>query len=202
MMNPKLKEGDRIICYHMEGELGVPPGTKGTVSGVSRDPFESSDGQEIIRVNWDNGSRLSLLTATDFWKLDKEKVTESVKEPPEYSAFKKSNEIFENFDWRYLRDFLVAVREAGPVNMLEAGPFLIGGKEWIDRYFGEGREDDPKFQKVLDMAERARDIMIAGTVKYLDKNKEGWEIEDAQRYLREFAKKMMNIYISFPLPNR
>ena len=50
MMNPEVKEGDRIICYHMEGELGVPPGTKGTVRGVGRDPFELvNDEKNIIK---------------------------------------------------------------------------------------------------------------------------------------------------------
>ena len=202
MMNPEVKEGDRIICYHMEGELGVPPGTKGTVRGVGRDPFELVNDEKIIRVNWDNGSQLSLLTTTDFWKLDKESMSEQVREPAEYSSFKKATDIFENFDWRYLRDFLVAVRGAGPVNMFEAGPFLIGGKEWIDRYYGEGREDDERFQKVLEMADTARDKMIAGTVNYLNKNKENWELEDAERYLRNFAKKMMSVYIGFPIPQR
>lgn len=202
MMNPEVKVGDRIICYHMEGELGVPPGTKGTVKGVGRDPFELVNDEKIIRVSWDNGSQLSLLTTTDFWKLDKDRVSEAVHEPSEYSAFKKAADIFENFDWRYLRDYLVAVRDAGPVNMFEAGPFLIGGKEWIDRYYGQGHEDDPEFQKVLEMADTARDKMIAGTVNYLNKNKENWELEDAERYLKTFAKKMMSVYISFPIPQR
>jgi len=202
MMNPEVKVGDRIICYHMEGELGVPPGTKGTVISLGRDPFEMGIDEKIIRVKWDNGSQLSLLTTTDFWKKDKDQVTEAANEPTEYSVFKRASDIFENFDWRYLRDFLVAVRDAGPVNMFEAGPFLIGGKEWIDRYYGEGREDDPEFQKVLEMADTARDKMIAGTVNYLNKNKENWELEDAERYLNIFAKKMMSVYISFPLPQR
>ncbi len=39
MMNPEVNVGDRVVCYHMEGELGVPPGTKGTVTAISRDPF-------------------------------------------------------------------------------------------------------------------------------------------------------------------
>lgn len=202
MMNPEVKVGDRIICYHMEGELGVPPGTKGTVVSLGKDPFEMGVDEKIIRVKWDNGSQLSLLTTTDFWKKDKDQVTEAAREPSEYSVFKSATDIFENFDWRYLRDFLVAVRDAGPVNMFEAGPFLIGGKEWIDRYYGEGREDDPEFQKVLEMADTAKDKMIAGTVKYLNKNKEEWELEDAERYLKKFAQKMMSIYISFPLPQR
>jgi hypothetical protein len=52
------------------------------------------------------------------------------------------------------------------------------------------------------MADTARDKMIAGTVNYLNKNKEGWELEDAERYLRTFAKKMMSVYIGFPIPQR
>ena len=69
-------------------------------------------------------------------------------------------------------------------------------------FVGWGREDDERFQKVLEMADTARDKMIAGTVNYLNKTKEGWELEDAQRYLRTFAKKMMSVYIGFPIPRR
>jgi len=68
MINPEVKTGDRIICYHMESELSVPPGTKGTVVRVSRDPFESND-EKIVEVKWDNGSKLSLLSSQDIWKL-------------------------------------------------------------------------------------------------------------------------------------
>jgi len=199
MINPEVKPGDRVIIYHMEGEISVPPGTEGTVTGVSRDPFESDDTENIVMVKWDNGSSLSMLSSTDVWKVIKPTLKE-VNEPSEYATFKKSKDTFENFDWRYIRDFLVAVRDAGPVNMFEAGPFLIGGKEWIDRYHGEGREDDPKFQKVLEMADTVRDKMIAGTIEYLNKNKNEWELEDAEKYLRQFAKKMMSVYIGFPIP--
>jgi hypothetical protein len=51
MINPEVKTGDRIICYHMESELSVPPGTKGTVVRVSRDPFESNDEKIVEKVN-------------------------------------------------------------------------------------------------------------------------------------------------------
>ena len=70
-LNPRLKEGDRVICYHMDGETGVPPGTEGTVTKISRDPFEPNGDELIIEVNWDNGSTLALVSVTDAWKKPK-----------------------------------------------------------------------------------------------------------------------------------
>ena len=68
-LNPPLEVGDRVICYHMEGETTVTPGTKGVVTAISRDPFESVDADEkIISVDWDNGSHLALISSTDAWK--------------------------------------------------------------------------------------------------------------------------------------
>lgn len=67
-LNPPLQIGDRIICYHMEGEVHAPIGIKGTVTRISKDPFESDSDEEIISVDWDNGSTLSLLSTTDAWK--------------------------------------------------------------------------------------------------------------------------------------
>jgi hypothetical protein len=196
MMNPKVKIGDRIICYHMEGELGVPPGTKGTVKKIGRDPFESQ-GEEIISVDWDNGSRLSLLSTTDYWKLDKERIKESVNPGAEYSYFKQNPEIFTNFDWKFLRDYLYLVREAGPVNMFESAPFLISGKERLERYYGEGREDNEDFQKVLEMADQARDKMIQGTLKYMESKGKEIEIDEVNRLFQKMAVKIVQLYVAF-----
>jgi hypothetical protein len=68
-MNPKLKINDMIICYHMEGETSVPPGTVGTVKSIGQDPFEPGNDDIIIGVKWDNGSSLALVSSTDAWKL-------------------------------------------------------------------------------------------------------------------------------------
>jgi hypothetical protein len=67
-LNPQLKVGDKIICYHMEGELGVPPGTSGRVTGITKDPFEFDSDEQIISVDWENGSKLSMISSTDAWK--------------------------------------------------------------------------------------------------------------------------------------
>ena len=76
-LNPELQKGDKIICLHMDGEIGVPPGTIGEVRRVTKDPFEK-DGK-LIEVSWENGSRLSLVSTTDAWKkIPEETIQESV----------------------------------------------------------------------------------------------------------------------------
>ena len=41
-LNPELKVGDKIICYHMEGETSVSPGTTGTVKDRKSTRLNSS----------------------------------------------------------------------------------------------------------------------------------------------------------------
>jgi hypothetical protein len=66
MFNPKVKEGDRIVCIQMQGESDtVPVGTKGTVQRIVKTPFGDQ-----IEVNWENGSKLSLLMDEDVWMLE------------------------------------------------------------------------------------------------------------------------------------
>ena len=148
VLNPELKSGDKIVCYHMEGETGVPPGTTGVVSNVGRDPFEK-DGN-IIYVSWENGSRLSLISATDAWKKIAEEIQEQTGSP-EYDYFQKNPEVFENFDYKFFKKYLLKLRKSGVVNMFQAAPFLYSGKEWIDRYHGENQEDNEAHRLVQDV---------------------------------------------------
>lgn len=196
-LNPTLKEGDRVVCYHMDGETGVPPGTEGTVRRISRDPFEPSGDELIIEVNWDNGSTLALVSSTDAWKKSKEKVQESTGSVT-YDYFSKNPEIFENFDWRFLRDFLYKLRDSGVVNMFHASPFLYSGKEWIERYYGENKEDNESFQEVLEMADKSKDKMIQGLMKYMEsKNMDIDDIGKVNNLVERLSKKITQLYITF-----
>ena len=196
-LNPRLKEGDRVICYHMDGETGVPPGTKGTVTRIGRDPFEPNGDELIIEVNWDNGSTLALVSVTDAWKKPKEKIQESTGSVT-YDYFKENPEIFENFDWRFLRDFLYKLRDSGVVNMFQSSPFLYSGKQWIDRNHGENQEDNESFQEVLEMADESKHKMIQGLFKYMEsKNIDMDDMGMVNRLIEKFASKIVNLYISF-----
>ena len=197
-LNPPVKSGDRIICYHMDGETGVPAGTKGTVVTVTRDPFETDTDGQIIGVNWENGSKLSLLTTTDAWKKVVEEIQEQVTGSPEYDFFSKNPEVFENFDYKFFKKYLLKLRESGVVNMFQASPFLYSGKEWIDRYHGEHQEDNEAFQEVLEMAEEVKNKMIQGLLKYMESK--NMDIDDMSRFnnlINKFAMKINQFYMTF-----
>ena len=196
-LNPPVKPGDKIVCYHMDGETGVPAGTFGVVKTVSRDPFETETDGQIIGVDWENGSKLSLLTTTDAWK----KVVEEIQEQtgsPEYDFFSKNPEIFENFDYRFFKKYLLKLRESGVINMFQASPFLYSGREWIDRYHGENQEDNEAFQEVLEMAENAKNKMIQGLLKYMEsKNMDVDDMSRVNNLINRFAMKINQFYMTF-----
>jgi hypothetical protein len=196
-LNPKVNVGDRIMCFHMEGETGVPPGTIGTVTRIGRDPFESAD-DVLINVKWDNGSGLALISSTDAWKLaPKENIKEQTRSK-EYNYFRENPDIFENFDNKFFKKYLLKLRESGIINMFQAAPFLYSGKEWIDRYYGENEEDNEAFQEVLEMADESKHKMIQGLMKYMESK--DLDFEDMNRVnslMNRFAMKINQFYITF-----
>jgi hypothetical protein len=198
-LNPTLKEGDKVVCYHMDGETGVPPGTEGTVRRISRDPFEPNGDELIIEVNWDNGSTLALVSSTDAWKKPKERVQEaSTTGDRHYDYFSKNPEIFENFDWRFFKEFLNKLRDSSVVNMFQARPFLYSGREWIDRYHGENEEDNEAFQEVLEMAEESKMKLVQGLMKYMESKKLDMDDMSRVNHLAEkFASKIVQLYMTF-----
>ena len=195
-LNPQLSSGDRIMCLHMDGETDVTPMTTGTVRSVIRDPFED-DGQ-IINVDWDNGSRLGLVSVTDSWiKAPQEQIEEQTGSR-EYDFFSKNPEIFENFDYKFLVKYLYKLRESSVINMFQAAAFLYAGREWIDRYYGENEEDNESFQELLDMAEECRNKMIQGLMKYMEsKNMELDDMSRVNSLLKRLADKIVQLYVAF-----
>jgi hypothetical protein len=194
-LNPKLVKGDRIMCLHMDGETGVPMGTTGTVRSATKDPFEPDS--EIINVNWDNGSTLGLLSITDRWVKVAQETLKEQAGTSEYDFFNENPEVFENFDWRFLREFLNKLRDASPVNMLQSQPFLYSGREWIDRYYGEDQEDNVDFQEVLEMANEAKNKMIQGVLKYMESEGIEIDLDKVNRLIKKFASMILKLYISF-----
>jgi hypothetical protein len=196
-LNPELKVGDMIMCFHMEGETGVPPGTRGIVTGISRDPFESEN-DKLINVDWDNGSNLALISSTDAWKKVFREITEANTGDRHYDFFSKNPEVFENFDWRFFREFLNKLRDSSVTNMFQSAPFLYSGKEWIDRYHGEDQEDNESFQEVLEMADESKHKMVQGVIKYMtSKNLDLDDMSKVNYYASKFASKIVQLYMTF-----
>jgi hypothetical protein len=196
-LNPELKVGDMIMCFHMEGETGVPPGTVGEVTSITRDPFESPD-DKLINVSWENGSNLALISSTDAWKKVSKEITESNTGDPHYNFFSKNPEIFENFDWRFFREYLYKLRDSGVINMFQAAPFLYSGREWIDRYHGENQEDNEPFQEVLEMADESKNKLVQGLIKYMTtKSIDMDDMSKVNHYASKFANKIVHLYMTF-----
>jgi hypothetical protein len=198
-LNPELNVGDKIILYHMEGETSVPPGTFGIVKSITRDPFETED-DKIITVKWENGSTLNLVTTTDSWKkINQETIEEQNRGSidPNWKFMTQNEDIFDHFDWRWLREFLNKVRNSGIVNMYGAAPLLFAGKDHIDRYYGEGREDEEDFQAVLDDAEESKNKIVQGVMSYMIANNKSLDdMNMVNRYANNFSQKILGLYIA------
>lgn len=192
-LNPPLKIGDRIVCYHMEGETSVSAGTEGTVKNIVRDPFEK-DGQ-LIEVQWDNGSSLSLVSSVDAWKkIESDTINEQM--DPDWEFVITNEDLFLNFDYQWFREFLMKMRNSGIINMLGAAPLIYAGKTHIDRYYGEGREDDDVFQEFLEDCDVARIKLVQGVMRYMEN--EGLDIDDldvVNSFARKFSKLLLSWYM-------
>ena len=195
MLNPPLEVGDKVICYHMENETDVLPGTVGTVTKIQRDPFE--DEGDIISVDWENGSTLALVSVTDAWKKLKEKTIEEQTGSKEYDFYQKNSDIFNNFDWKFFRKYMDKVRETGVVNVFAAAPLLYSGKQHIDRYYGENPSNPDEFEELLDMADEARDKMAQGVISWMESNGKEVELNSVNRNLPRLAQKLIQLWMNF-----
>lgn len=193
-LNELPKIGETIMCLHMDGETSVPPGTIGVVKKIEKDPFEADD--YLITVKWENGSSLALVTSVDAWKkVGDSKINEQADRTWKYMV--ENPDIFEHFDWRWLEQFLYKIRDSGVVNMFGAAPLLYGGREHIDRYYGEGKEDDEKFQEVLDDADESKNKIIQGVVNYMNANNKDLDnMSMVNNYARNFSNKIVGLYVA------
>jgi hypothetical protein len=82
--------------------------------------------------------------------------------------------------------------------MYGSAPFLYSGPEHIERYYGEGREDDETFQKLLEESDKAKNVFVAGLLKWM--GLENLEIDDmnkVNRYADRISKSLVQYYILF-----
>lgn len=196
-LNPILEVGDRVICYHMDGEMNVPPGTKGVVIKIQNDPIVANS--MMYKVNWDNGQTLPLLSDADTWKKIKKEIKEQATGDPLYDIFRNNPDVFRNFDLQFFRDFLIKLRNSGIVNMFGAYPLIYAGRDHIERYYGEGREDDETFQELLEIADLSRDKMVQGIFKYLESKNQDLSLDEIDMnkinsLANKFSKDLFLIY--------
>ena len=166
-MNPELEVGDRVVLLSMSGE-DLIAGIKGT---VTRKSFVIDQTQ--YNVDWDNGSRLSLLANEDKYVLlkdlegrknrNKENITEM-----DAKLIHDNREIFENFNMNLLWKYYMALQKSGITNMMAAAQYFYLGKERIAHEF-HYKETNEHFDEVLEMADEVKNNLISGVLKIMDK---------------------------------
>lgn len=201
MINPELQIGDKVICLHMDGESSIMPGTKGVVYRITKVFGDTQYG-----VEWENGSRLDLISSVDAWdseenyekrklkKIQKKDITES----SNYEANKRliaNIDIFKFFNMKFLQKYLIMVRNSGITNMFGASPYLYVGKNKIEQEMLYKDLEGDEYDDMLDNADQARDEMISGTVKYLESNNKEISVENVQRFLPRLAVKVVENYM-------
>lgn len=201
MINPELQIGDKVICLHMDGESSIMPGTKGVVNRITKVFGDTQYG-----VEWENGSRLDLISSVDAWdseenyekrklkKIQKKDITES----SNYEANKRliaNIDIFKFFNMKFLQKYLIMVRNSNITNMFGASPYLYVGKNKIEREMLYKDLEGDEYDDMLDNADQARDEMISGTVKYLESNNKEISVENVQKFLPRLAVKVVENYM-------
>jgi hypothetical protein len=196
MINPKLNKGDRVVLLHMDGEMSVPPGTLGTVKSHT-----VVFGDDQYSIEWDNGSRLSIISSVDLWDLEDnvKKKPKKINETDEFERNKRlinNVDVFKNFNMKFLKDYLLMVRESSIVNMFAAGPYLYIGKDRIEHEFKyKDISNEEEFNKVLENADRAQAEMINGVIKVLESQNKEVSMENINRYLSKYSNKVLENYI-------
>ena len=189
MINPKLKPGERVVLLHMGGETSVLPGTWGTVKKV----YELF-GTDQYDVEWDNGSTLSLIGDEDMWD-NKERKKKSIKEDIGNDFFMKNIDVFKYFNMKFLKKYLLMIRESSITNMLAAAPYLYMGRERIEHEFKyKNIHNEDAFEEVLDHADQAQAEMINGVINYLEEKGIDEDMGNINRYLHRFASKIVQTY--------
>lgn len=201
-INPKLKSGDRVIVIYMKDKYSrVPVGVGGVVVSVGEDPFEKDE--QIIQVDWDNGSKLALLSSEDLWILEKDIKKQKIKEQysPNINELFALKDIFKYSDEKVFFEFLKKIRESGLVNMFESSQFVASGPEYLERFikFDEiknGKEyDEDMVEELLDLSQKSKDEVIRIAIRIIENQGKEVTLENVQRTVRNLEPKILRYYI-------
>jgi hypothetical protein len=210
--NPELKEGDRIILINMPGE-NLFAGTKGKVVKYVKVPSFGTNNDYQWLVDWydedgDKISSLALLPESDSWILDPEFNKNDLNEAKitDIDALIKKAEwlkLFKRTDLRYILDYLEAIRQSGIVNMFQSGQFLGQTSNFMRKYFDlyelQHELDENKeeiIEKIIEMSDKVRDIMIRSAVMDLDRNNREITTNSAQNRLKRLGTEVVKEYMT------
>lgn len=196
-MNPELEVGDRIVLLSMPGE-DLIAGTKGT---VTRKGFVIDQIQ--YTMDWDNGSKLTLLSNEDKYMLLKDLEDRKAKKrgnitEMDAKLIHDNKEIFDNFNMNVLWKYYKALQKSGITNMMAAAQYFYMGKERIAHEF-HYKETNEHFDEVLEMADEVKNILIGGVMKIMDKKNGDYDLSRISSMVKRYSSKILSLIIQIYL---
>jgi hypothetical protein len=132
---------------------------------------------------------------------------------PKDNTWKKYSKLTKTYDLVFIMKFLEILRKSGIVNMFGAGPFLYGGKKYIENEikrfkdnssFWSNSEDDEDedydsekeeiYQELIDMADNIKDKMIQGATGSLKNQDDENFIRNVQRKIQKDATEILMVW--------
>ena len=195
MKNPELEIGDRVTLIHMSDESQMKPGTSGKVTGKS-----VVFGNTQYSVDWDNGSKLALLSDTDAWMKEEDwnrklGSRKRVSEALDADTMRKHRDLLKDFQMNEIHRYMNHLKDSGIVNMFGSGPYLYMGSERISHqhFYDESTED---LDYVLEHADHIKDLMIQGALKDLERRGKETSLENVQRTIKNKATEIVQFLFS------
>jgi hypothetical protein len=209
--NPELKKGDRIILINMPGE-SLFAGTKGIVEKIEKTPSFGGQEEYQYRISWvdedDNViSTLSLLPSEDSWLLDPEFNQNNLNEARITDIdvlIRKADwlKLFKRADLKYILEYLELIRQSGVVNMFQSGQFLAQTGYYMRKFFefyalqnNLDENDEELYEKIVEMSDKVRDIMIRAAVMDLSRNNREITTGSAENRLRRLTTEVVKEYM-------
>lgn len=195
-LNPKLKEGDRIVLINMTDEPTLSFGDKGTFMGVHR-----GGGFNQYKVKWDKGGSLYMLDddkwmkEEDFNEMIERKKNRNIQES-QISDISDDSFLLKHFNMLFLKRYLNKLRESSVVNMLAAAPYLYMGKERL-AHEHKYNDTNEEFDEVLDMADQAQREMVNGVISLLEDEGKEVSVENINSKLKRYSPKIIKFYAKY-----
>jgi hypothetical protein len=195
-LNPKLKEGDRIVLIDMTDEPTLSFGDKGTFTGVHK-----GGGFNQYKVKWDKGGSLYMLDddkwmkEEDFNEMIERKKNRNIQES-QISDLSDDSFLLKHFNMLFLKRYLNKLRESSVVNMFAAAPYLYMGKERL-AHEHKYSDTNESFDELLDMADQAQREMVSGVISILEDEDKELSSENINSKLKRYSPKIIKFYAKY-----
>jgi hypothetical protein len=110
--------------------------------------------------------------------------------------------LFKRADLKYILEYLELIRQSGVVNMFQSGQFLAQTGYYMRKFFefyalqnNLDENDEELYEKIVEMSDKVRDIMIRAAVMDLSRNNREITTGSAENRLRRLTTEIVKEYM-------